>query len=49
MGHLQASALRRLQPDKPGDFASELSRVGLSQLHQAWKAARRFAAEGGSG
>ena len=44
MGHLQASALRRLQPDKPGDFASELSRVGLSQLHQAWKVARRFTA-----
>jgi phytoene/squalene synthetase len=48
MGQLQASALRRLQPDRPGNFASELGRIGLPQLHQAWKTARRFGAADGS-
>ena len=44
LGHLQVTALRRLQPDEPSEFAAELTRLGLTQLYQAWKAARRFGA-----
>jgi phytoene synthase len=41
IGHLQARALRQLQPSRPEEFASELNRVGFTQLYQAWQAARR--------
>jgi len=42
LGQLQAAAVRRLQPSQPGQFATELTRLGLPQLYQAWKAARRI-------
>jgi phytoene synthase len=44
LGELQAAALRRLQPSQPGQFAADLTRVGLPQLYQAWKSARTIAA-----
>jgi hypothetical protein len=40
MSKLQFAALRRLQPGRPRQFATELNRVGLPQLYMAWKAAR---------
>lgn len=42
LGQLQANALQRLEPGKPRQFATRLSRLGLPQLYQAWKAAREF-------
>jgi len=41
LGQLQAAAVGRLQPNQSGQFATELTRMGLPQLYQAWKAARR--------
>lgn len=43
IGELQLSAVRRLQPDRPGQFAAELTRLGLPQLYRAWQAARSIA------
>jgi hypothetical protein len=40
IGHLQAGALRRLHRSRPDQYATELNRIGLPQLYQAWKAAR---------
>jgi len=42
LGQLQATAVGRLQPNQPGQFATELTRMGLPQLYQAWKTARRI-------
>lgn len=44
LGELQAAALRRLQPSQPGQFAADLTRVGLPQLYRAWKSARTIGA-----
>lgn len=44
LGELQAAALRRLRPNQPGQFATDLTRLGLPQLYQAWKSARTVAA-----
>jgi phytoene synthase len=41
MGRLQAQALGRLRPADPRQFEAELNRVGLTQLYQAWRAARQ--------
>lgn len=41
MGQLQAHALGRMRSAQPGRFDTELDRVGLAQLYQAWKAARQ--------
>jgi phytoene/squalene synthetase len=45
LGELQAAALRRLKPSQPGQFAADLTRLGLPQLYRAWKSARTIAAE----
>ena len=42
MGQLHADTLLRVRANEPHRFAAELYRVGLPQLYQAWKAARRF-------
>lgn len=42
MGRLQAHALGRMRSAQPERFDAELDRVGLAQLYQAWKAARRI-------
>jgi len=41
LAQLQAYALLRLRPERPTTFATELNRVGPTQLFQAWQAARR--------
>jgi hypothetical protein len=41
LGHLQVSALRRLQPGHARQFVVELTRLGVPQLYQAWRAARK--------
>jgi phytoene synthase len=41
MGQLQAQALGRMRSAQPGQFDTEMDRVGLAQLYQAWKAARQ--------
>jgi len=43
LGELQSAALRRLQPSQPGQFAADLTRLGLPQLYRAWKSARTIA------
>jgi hypothetical protein len=42
IGQLQANTLLRLRANQPHRFAAELNRVGLPQLYQAWRTARRF-------
>jgi 15-cis-phytoene synthase len=39
--HLQGRALRRLRSFPPTNYASVFSRVGVTELVQAWRAARR--------
>jgi phytoene synthase len=42
MGQLQGHALRRARAGGPGQLTKELNRVGLAQLFQAWRAARKI-------
>jgi len=44
IGELQISAVGRLQPGQPRQFAAELTRLGLPQLYRAWQAARSVGA-----
>jgi phytoene synthase len=42
MGRLQAHAVRRARSGDPGQLTEELNRVGLVQLVEAWRAARKI-------
>lgn len=49
LGQLQVNALRRLRPGQARPFAAELTRLGLPQLYQAWRAARKVGSGGVKG